>query len=98
MLQVPKFLIDFGHPRLIDIFLLAASFKGEEVQQVNSSSTEAEGVQVGREFEEPETTPEEANEPNEETDDKEDEGEVRQFLMTKERSQEGTGLLVKTYK
>ncbi len=53
--------------------------QGEEVQQVSSGSTEAEGVKVGREYEEPEPEeePEKEPEPEEAEEGAEGEGEVR---------------------
>ena len=43
----------------IDFSLIFYNLAGEEVQRVDGSSAEAEGVKVGREFEEPEPEPEE---------------------------------------
>ena len=56
----------------------ASNTQGEEVQQVNGGSAEAEGVKVGREFEpDPEPEPEPEKEPEEGEGGEEGEPEVR---------------------
>ena len=67
----------------IDFALVFYNLAGEEVQQVNGGSAEAEGVKVGREFEpDPEPEPEQEKEPAEGEEGAEPaEGEVRRIRI-----------------